>query len=45
MIKEGILDYLEGGKNNGKMKMWGDFLGGPVVKIPCSQCRGHGFNP
>ena len=23
----------------------GDFTGGPVVKIPCSQCRGPGFNP
>ena len=22
-----------------------DFPGGPVAKIPCSQCRGPGFNP
>ena len=22
-----------------------DFSGGPVVKTPCFQCRGHGFNP
>ena len=22
-----------------------DFLGSPVVKIPCFNCRGHGFNP
>ena len=23
----------------------GDFPGSPVVKIPCSQFRGHGFHP
>ena len=23
----------------------GDSSGGPVVKTPCFQCRGHGFNP
>ena len=23
----------------------GDFPGGPAVKIPCSQCRGPGFDP
>ena len=23
---------------------WGNFLGDPVVKTLCSQCRGHGFN-
>ena len=23
----------------------GDFPGGPVVKTPCFQCRGHKFNP
>ena len=23
----------------------GDFPCGPVVKTPCSQCRGHGFDP
>ena len=29
-----------------ELKWWErDFLGGPVVKIPCSQCRGPGFNP
>ena len=22
-----------------------DFPGGPVVKIPCFQCRRHGFDP
>ena len=22
-----------------------DFPGGPAAKIPCSQCRGPGFNP
>ena len=22
-----------------------DFLGGPVVKTSCFQCRGHGFHP
>ena len=22
-----------------------DFPGSPVVKTPCSQCRGHGFDP
>ena len=22
-----------------------DFSGGPVIKTPCSQCRGHGFDP
>ena len=22
-----------------------DFLGGPVVKTPCSQCTGSGFDP
>ena len=22
-----------------------DFPGGPVVKTPCSQCRGPGFDP
>ena len=22
-----------------------DFPGGPVAKMPCSQCRGPGFNP
>ena len=22
-----------------------DFSGGSVVKAPCFQCRGHGFNP
>ena len=26
-------------------KDWKDFPGGPVVKIPCSQCRGPKFNP
>ena len=26
--------------------MWaGDSSGGPVVKTPCSQCRGDGFDP
>ena len=26
-----------------KMKIW-DFPGGPVVKTPCSQCRGPRFD-
>ena len=30
---------------NTYIKSKGDFPGGPVVKTPCSQCRGHGFNP
>ena len=25
--------------------LWRAFPGGPVVKIPCFQCRGLGFNP
>ena len=28
-----------------KMRQERDIPGGPVVKTPCSQCRGHGFNP
>ena len=28
-----------------KKCMLRDFPGGPVVKTPCSQCRGHGFDP
>ena len=24
---------------------WGHFPGGPVVKTPCSQCRGPGYIP
>ena len=28
-----------------KKKKQGDFPGGPVAKIPWSQCRGLGFNP
>ena len=28
-----------------KKKLRGDFPGGPVAKTPCSQCRGHGFDP
>ena len=28
-----------------KKKEKEDFPGGPVVKTPRSQCRGHGFNP
>ena len=28
------------------LKRWlKDFLGGPVVKTPCSHCRVYGFNP
>ena len=23
----------------------GDFSGGPMAKIPCSQCKGPGFDP
>ena len=26
-------------------KGWGDFPGGPVVKIPHFQCQGHSFHP
>ena len=26
-------------------KDWGDFPGGPVVKIPRFQCQGHSFHP
>ena len=26
-------------------KEWGSFPGGPVVKTPCHQCRGHRFRP
>ena len=26
-------------------RIYWDFLDGPVVKTPCSQCRGHGFDP
>ena len=29
----------------GKEERVGDFPGGPVIKIPHSQCRGHGFDP
>ena len=28
-----------------KMRQERDFPGGLVVKIPCSQCRAHGFDP
>ena len=28
-----------------KLVFHGDFLGGPVAKIPHLQCRGPGFNP
>ena len=28
-----------------KMRMKGDFPGGPVAETPQSQCRGHGFDP
>ena len=30
------------------LKQYGDFSdfpSGPVVKTPCFQCKGHGFNP
>ena len=26
-------------------EVFGDFLGGPVAKTPCSQSRGLGLNP
>ena len=32
-------DFNKRGEN-----LW-DFLGGPVARAPCSQCRGPGFNP
>ena len=28
-----------------KCRLSYDFPGGPVVKTPCFQCRGHEFNP
>ena len=28
-----------------KRRSWGDSPGGPVVKTPCLQSRGHGFDP
>ena len=28
-----------------KIILGGNFPGGPGVKTPCSQCRGHGFDP
>ena len=35
------------GLNYGPLKFvcWGNFPGGPMVKTPSSQYRGHGFNP
>ena len=36
-----------GGQDKATIKLsdLGDFPGGPVGKTPCSQCRGHGFDP
>ena len=31
-------------KREGKERSKGDFPGGPVVKTPCFQCRGHRFD-
>ena len=28
-----------------KNARFSDFPGGPIVKTPCCQCRGSGFNP
>ena len=36
-MREYIIMYLE--------LCWGHFPGGPVVKTPCSQCRGPGYIP
>ena len=32
------------GRQRSRILLW-DFLGGPVVKTLCSQCRGPGFDP
>ena len=39
--------YTQFKKNqyNAKIETHRDFPGGPGVKTPCFQCRGHGFNP
>ena len=39
-------EMLETGRGaDFKSSMYRDFPGGPVAKAPCSQCRGHGFDP
>ena len=39
------LKIFSGGKSCIILKMYPDFLGGPVVRTLCFQCRGHGFHP
>ena len=36
---------LQGSTGHRKHLSSGGFPGGPVVKIPALQCRGHEFNP
>ena len=39
--KRGYFSFSTGGKE----ERVEDFPGGPVIKTPHSQCRGHGFDP